>query len=42
MSKVNIANVYITGKFSHIKIFHASKDFNILSKMAAVLELLSF
>ena len=38
MSKVNIVNVRIAGKFRHIKIFHTSKNFNILSKMAAELE----
>lgn len=42
MSKVNIVNVCIAGKFSHIKIFHNSKHFNILSKMAAVLEISFF
>lgn len=42
MSKVNIVNVCIAGKFSHIKIFHKSKHFDILSKMAAVLEISFF
>lgn len=42
MPKVNIVRVRIAGKFSHIKIFPTSKDFNILSKMAAALEISLF
>lgn len=42
MSKANIVNVCIAGKFSHIKRFHASKNFSILSKTAEVLEISFF
>lgn len=38
MSKVNIVSVCIAGKFSYIKRLLTTKDFNILSKMTAVLE----
>lgn len=37
MSEINIISVGTAGKISHMKRFHTSKDFNILSKMAAVL-----
>lgn len=39
MSKVNIVSVCITGKFRYIKRLLTSKDFNILSKMTAMLEI---
>lgn len=42
MSKANTVNVCIAGKFSHIKGLHTSKNFNILSKIAAVLEISFF
>lgn len=42
MSKVNIVSVHIAGKFSYIKRLLTSKDFNILSKMTAVLEISLF
>lgn len=39
MSKVNTVSVCVVGKFNYIKRLLTSKDFNILSKMTAVLEI---